>query len=345
MPNWHRLSGMDIRHVRTFVTVAEHGTVSAAAGMLHVTQPALSRQIVSLEQEFGFKLFARSGRRLLLTPQGEELLADCRNLLSHVGALTEQAQTLRRGELRVLKIATSSLTIEGFFPGFLHFWEAHVPDVRIALTEADSDRQLEMVERGEAHLAISVINAFKVDERRFATHLLPLFYALAAHAAGAKIKPADRMDIRQLVEHPLLVPSVVYATRSIFDAACRVAGLRPTIMVESGTGHALLALAQAGHGVAVIPSILAPASPSMRWSIITHRRRPLGIELAVVWDRRRPLPRQAETFTRLLHEYVERTFVAGPSATRSTRPRRSGRTPAPRRIATSRSARSLTPWT
>src|SRR5262245_17602412 len=186
MPNRHRLSDMDIRHVRTFVAVAEHGTVSAAAEMLHVTQPALSRQIVSLEQEFGFKLFTRSGRRLLLTPHGEELLADCRNLLSHVGALIEQAQTLRRGELRVLRIATSALTIEGFFPGFLHFWESHVPGVRIALTEADSDQQLELVERGEAHLAISVINAFKVDERRFATHLLPLFYALAAHSTAAK---------------------------------------------------------------------------------------------------------------------------------------------------------------
>src|SRR5262245_47887516 len=110
----HRSPDMEIKHLRTFVAVAEHGTVSAAADLLHITQPALSRQIESLEAEFGFQLFARSGRRLLLTTQGDELLADCRTLLSQVSALADQAQALRQGDTRVLRIATSALTIEGF---------------------------------------------------------------------------------------------------------------------------------------------------------------------------------------------------------------------------------------
>ena len=65
---------MDLKRLRTFVAVAEHGTVSKAAAVLNITQPALSRQIGSLEHEFGFALFERSGRRLLLTPRGEQLL-------------------------------------------------------------------------------------------------------------------------------------------------------------------------------------------------------------------------------------------------------------------------------
>ena len=56
---------MDLRRLRTFATVAEHGTVLRAAQVLHITQPALSRQISGLEQELGFKLFERIGRRLL----------------------------------------------------------------------------------------------------------------------------------------------------------------------------------------------------------------------------------------------------------------------------------------
>src|SRR5215207_243493 len=126
---------MDLRRLKTFVTVAEHGTVSKAADVLHITQPALSRQINGLEQELGFELFQRAGRRLLLTPRGEQLLGDCRSLLAHAGTVGERAQALRRGELKVLKVATSALTIEGAFPIFLHRYAERFPGVRLALIE------------------------------------------------------------------------------------------------------------------------------------------------------------------------------------------------------------------
>ena len=77
---------MDVKRLRAFVVVAEQGTVLRAAQALHVTQPALSRQIAGLERDLGFKLFARVGRRLVLTELGEQLLDDSRNLLAHVGS-------------------------------------------------------------------------------------------------------------------------------------------------------------------------------------------------------------------------------------------------------------------
>jgi Transcriptional regulator len=78
---------MDLRRLRTFVAVAELGTVSKAALHLRISQPALSRQINDLEQEFGFRLFDRVGRRLFLTAAGEHLLGDCRGVLGQAGAL------------------------------------------------------------------------------------------------------------------------------------------------------------------------------------------------------------------------------------------------------------------
>ena len=86
---------MDLRHARAFVTVAELGTVSKAALRLRIAQPALSRQIIDLEQELGLRLFDRVGRRLLLTGEGEQLLAGCRVLLNYATALKEQAELLR----------------------------------------------------------------------------------------------------------------------------------------------------------------------------------------------------------------------------------------------------------
>ena len=73
MLNRHRLMSINLRHALTFVTVADLGTVSKAAAQLRIAQPALSRQIGALEQEFGLKLFDRVGSRLVLTVEGEQL--------------------------------------------------------------------------------------------------------------------------------------------------------------------------------------------------------------------------------------------------------------------------------
>jgi DNA-binding transcriptional LysR family regulator len=299
---------MDLRRLKTFITVAEHGTVSKAAEVLHITQPALSRQIGGLEQELGFELFQRAGRRLLLTPRGEQLLGDCRSLLAHAGTVGERAQALRRGELKVLRVATSALTIEGLFPIFLHRYAQRFPGVRLALIEADAAEHLTMLEQGEADLAISVLNVVPVDEHRFASYLLPLFQMLAACAPTFDIAETDTIEIRQLVQHPLLLPNPSYATRNLFDAACRLAGVRPNVLVESGAAHALLALAEEGHGVAVIPSVLRTDRSPVRIMRVTHRREPLHITVAVLWDRRRTLPHYAEGFSELLAAHVREMY-------------------------------------
>ena len=100
---------MDLRHTRTFVTVAELGTVSKAAQRLRIAQPALSRQISALEEELGIKLFDRVGRRLRLTGEGEQLLGDCRGLLNYAAGVGDRARDLRRGDVGVLKVAATPL--------------------------------------------------------------------------------------------------------------------------------------------------------------------------------------------------------------------------------------------
>jgi DNA-binding transcriptional LysR family regulator len=271
---------------------------------------ALSRQINGLEQELGFELFQRAGRRLLLTPGGEQLLGDCRSLLAHAGTVGERAQALRRGELKVLRVATSALTIEGAFPIFMHRYAERFPGVRLALIEADAAEHLTMLEQGEADLAISVLNVVPVDEHRFASYLLPLFQMLAACAPTFDIEETDTIEIRELVQHPLLLPNPSYATRNLFDAACRLAGVRPNVLFESSAAHALLALAEEGHGVAVIPSVLRTDRSPVRVMRVTHRREPLHITVAVLWDRRRTLPRYAEGFSELLAAHVRAMYPA-----------------------------------
>src|ERR1041384_6405514 len=128
-------SRMDLRHARTFVTVAELGSVSKAAQHLRIAQPALSRHLADLEHELGFKLFDRIGRGLLLTREGEQTLPDCRGLLIYATGLNERAQLLRRGDTGVLKVAASPQHIESVFSQFLHQFAERLPKVEVNISE------------------------------------------------------------------------------------------------------------------------------------------------------------------------------------------------------------------
>src|SRR6476660_4008873 len=98
---------MDLKHLRTFVAVAELGSVSKAALRLRVAQPALSRQIIDLERELGLKLFDRIGRRLLLTREGDQLVENCRSVLGQVAAIADQARVIQGGQAGSLKVGVA----------------------------------------------------------------------------------------------------------------------------------------------------------------------------------------------------------------------------------------------
>src|SRR3979411_1735200 len=145
---------MDLKRLRTFVAVAEQGSVSKAALRLRTAQPALSRQIIDLEKELGLKLFDRVGRRLVLSRDGEQLIESCRGVLGHVARLAEQAHLLQGGDVGLLKVAASPQIIESALAGFLRSYAKAFPRVDVKLTEAVGRDQLKMLERGDIDIAV-----------------------------------------------------------------------------------------------------------------------------------------------------------------------------------------------
>ena len=299
---------MDLRHIRTFVAVAECGTVSKAAVHLHVAQPALSRQISNLESQFGVRLFDRVGRRLLLTSEGEQLLSDCRGLLNYARALGEQAQMLRRGDVGVLRVAASPHLIEGIFPEFIRRYGERYPNVQVRLTDTVGVDSFAMLERGEIHLIQSLVSAIAPGEQRFASFSLAPMEMLAACHPRVKLGKHGEVEIERLAPYPLLQATTEFIMRRHFDAACRVAGFTPNYILECRAPHALLAMAEAGHGVAIIPSALRVHRYSLRRMRVLYRGKPLDEPLAMLWDKRRPLPAYAKAFCEMIAEHVKQAF-------------------------------------
>jgi LysR family transcriptional regulator, nitrogen assimilation regulatory protein len=292
---------MDLKRLRTFVEVADLGTVSKAALRLRISQSALSRQISDLEYECGFKLFDRIGRRLFLTIRGEELLGDCRGVLAQVGSLGERIELLKRGDSGVLKVAAPPQTIESVLSGFLPRFGKQLPNVRVKLTEALGMAQVPMLERGDVHIGIrhdQGVNPW------FESILLPFDDVLAGFHPSLHLGRGGTIDIASLAPHPLLLLDSGYSVRRLFNAACRVADVEPNILLESRAPHTLLALAEAGQGVAIIPSVLRINRYRLKVARVTHRRRPLRDRYVIQWDKRRPIPSYAENFCAALAAYM-----------------------------------------
>lgn len=308
---------MNLRQALTFVTVAELGTVSKAALQLRIAQPALSRQIIDLERELGLRLFDRVGRRLLLTGEGEQMIAGCRVLLNCAGAVKEQAQLLRHGDRGVLKVAGSPQHIESVLAQFLLRYAKRYPNVQVRISEGTGSEIQTLLERGEIHLGQNLLHAVKLDERHFDSLPLGSVELLAACHPATRLGPHRTMDVARLAEFPLLLMDSGFGFRRAFDAASRMAGLEPMIAFESRNPHTLLALAEAGHGVAIVPSQLQCHRYRLRIVGLTYGGRALREPLTISWDKRRPLPRFAADYCAMLASYMRETLPI----TRPTEPR------------------------
>src|SRR5262249_22308190 len=247
------------------------------------------------------KLFDRIGRRLFLTTRGEQLLGECRGVLGQIGSLGERIELLKRGNSGVLKLAAPPQTIESVLVGFLPRYAKSFPNVRVKLTEALGMDQVPLLERGEVHIGIRHDQGVNPWFESFA---LPSDDVLAACARSLPLGRDGMIDIVSLASHPLLLLDPGYSVRRLFDAACRVADVEPDIMLESRAPHTLLALAEAGQGVAVVPSVLRTDRYRLNIARITHRRKPLRDRYVIQWDKRRPMPSYVKTFCAALADYM-----------------------------------------
>ena len=288
---------MDLKRLRTFVVVAERGTVSSAAKTLRITQPALSRRLQDLQAEFGVPLFEQVGRRLRLTAEGAELVPTCRALLKQADDVLEHARSLAQGDSGELRVGAPPHTIASVFPRFLRQFAAKYPRVRVKTVEAGAVDQLELLRRGELHAAIGVLEGKQAE---FVAYPLPPVRLLLAYNPAGGLAFATTVEVSDLADVPLLLLVQGFGTRRSFDAACRLERLVPNVFMESSAPETLQALARSSHGAAVIPSTALIDRRSLRLAAITFRGSPLTVDIALLWSGTRQRPRYAEAFSAML---------------------------------------------
>lgn len=236
---------MELRAVRYFVTIAETGSVTAAAAAMHLTQPSVSRQVRQLERRLGIDLFVRDEGRLRLSAAGRQFLPVAQRLLAQVQAAEDTARQIAAGRLDRLTVAAPGTTLTDVIAPFLATLTADDPmpavwkEVPVSVYTA--------LARG-ADLAIGTTPwPAHLDGMPLAE--LPVWaYVPATHPL------ADRgtVALDELLRHPLLVQAGDFHPRRALDQAVTAARLAYGSLHEFGDAEVAQAVAASGRGVAVV---------------------------------------------------------------------------------------------
>jgi DNA-binding transcriptional LysR family regulator len=242
--------GMDLRLLRSFQVLAEQEHFGRAARALHLSQPALSKQVQQLEEEVGAPLFVRGRQGARLTPVGRLFRDEVAPLLRHADQVLERGRRAARGELGLLRLGFGVATRQLVPRLVSRFRRAH-PSVHVTLQDMSSPDQLEALEGGTLDVGF-----VRLPVERQLLHVPVVEDRLVlAVPESRRADLAGRMDAR-LEGEPFVE---LGASRSpSFHAhvlrVCAAYGFRPRVAQSATEFFTVLALVAAGMGLAIVPS-------------------------------------------------------------------------------------------
>jgi DNA-binding transcriptional LysR family regulator len=275
---------MELRHLRSFVAVAEERHFGRAAERLHMAQPPLSQQIRRLEAELGAPLLHRTTRSVELAPAGEVLLVRAREILAAVDGATEDARRAARGEFGRLAVGFTGSATYALLPRLAVALRSALPGVVLDLRgELLTPAQVAGLLDGSLDLGLL---RPPVRERELEVEILwrePLVAVLpAAHRlARAAVVPLEQLRDEPFVTYPSHFRSVLH---DAVEATCAAHGFRPRVVLEASETATLVSFVAAGIGVSLVPDSVC------HMTVHGAVYRPLGpgaaeVELAVAWRR------------------------------------------------------------
>jgi LysR family transcriptional regulator, benzoate and cis,cis-muconate-responsive activator of ben and cat genes len=295
---------MELRHLRYFVAVAETENVSRAALKLHVSQPALSRQIRDLEEELGFDLLERSAKSVRLTRAGHTFLEEARAVLKRASQAVEAARRVANeagGELNVGYAPTLAVRM---LPAALREFQSAMPGVRVRLHDLAPAGMIAGVRDGTLDMALTVrpLNGLLRSLVFRELRREPLRLAVAPthrFAARASVSLADAVREPMLVysreEYPDYFAMLMNLLRPL-KSEPRLAGEHDGIL-------SLVSAVESGNGVAVVTASTSCTSGN-RLKLLPLKPEPRPVVVGAVLQRP-PLKPAAALFLECLQRAAD----------------------------------------
>ena len=273
-----------LRQIQYFVAVAEYEAFGAAADALAVSQPSLSKQLATMEEELGAALFERTSRRVKLTAIGEDLLPRARNILQQV----RDFQATARGATGLFgdRLALGVLPSVGayFMPSVNRLLHHLYPDLRIMVEEGSTAHLLMGLKDGRLDAVIgSPSNNPDFSSMELFVETL---WACAASDDSLSMK-SEPLKLKELANKPLLSLSPSFRLSDIVERLAKLAGTYVSRDYQGASLDAVRQMAVMGAGVAVLPSLYALAEAIRDPNFVVRRidHREAVHPIALLWRR------------------------------------------------------------
>lgn len=283
---------LDSQDLRTFLAIADNGSLSAAADALFITQPAVSKRLAALEARLDTVLFNRQQRPMQLTEAGETLKQRAHRILQSLEDTVTEIQNLGEQAVGTLQLACSHHIGLHYLPKVIQTYQKQHPAVQLSLQFIESEAAPGLLTRGEADLAlVTLANSVRTPLTSPFGWQDPLRFVVSP---GHTLAEQARVTLEDLAHYPALLPEEHTAT---FQAVNRIfrqqqLSLRPAI--PTNFLETLRMMVSVGLGWSVLPLSLCDQS----LKILSVGGDP-GLErrLGALIDSRRSQPLRVSTFT------------------------------------------------
>jgi len=239
---------LEIRHLRLVAAVAEVGSLTRAGDRLHLTQSALSHQLRDIESRLGAALFLRIGKRLVLTPAGERLLASATDVLDRLERTEHDIRGMGRNRAGTLRITTECYTCYHWLPPLLLRYRRTFPNVEVRIDVAATHRPVEMLLAGKIDLGLMSTPA---RDRRLVSRRVFDDELVVIAAPHHRFAQQARVRLEQMRDETLFIYPPKEESGPLQNVLLP-AGAVPARIEEVQLTEAIIELVKAGLGVAIL---------------------------------------------------------------------------------------------
>jgi DNA-binding transcriptional LysR family regulator len=239
---------LELHELRAFLVLSNRLHFGQAAEALHVSQPALTKQMQRLEAKVAGPLLIRGYRRVTLTPAGEILRDRARSLLREAEIAEQMARLAVKGKAGLLRIGFGIASLTAGLPGILTRFRRHFPEVQVSMRDMSTPDQIAALEQGDIDVGF-----VRLPVERAELVTVPVLEEVLVAAVPRGM--SYRKGLSGLRNEPFVVISRSVSA-SFFDhliGTCRAAGFSPRIVQEVNELFTVLNLVQAGLGVSLVP--------------------------------------------------------------------------------------------